>query len=227
MSPAHLANPANPRLILASSSPRRREILQAAGIEFDVEPTSVLEEHRAGESPKQFVCRMATEKAEAALQRIAQHQIAQPCAAPILGADTVVVLGKHTLGKPASAEDARRMLRLLSGKRHRVLTGLCLLFPPPAWPWPLAELRREMRVAATTVRFSKLTEEEIEQYVASGEPFDKAGGYAIQGLASKYVQEIQGCYFNVVGLPISLVYRMLKGHHPATRREPAQKSRKE
>ena len=204
MTPAHPDNAARRRLILASSSPRRREILQAAGIEFDVVPTSVLEERLPGESPEQFVCRMATEKAEAAWQRIAH-----PCAAPILGADTVVVLENETLGKPDSAEDARRMLRLLSGRQHRVLTGLCLLSPPQTWPSPLSELRREVQVASTTVQFSKLTEKEIEEYVASGEPFDKAGGYAIQGLASKYIEGIQGCYFNVVGLPISLVYQML------------------
>ena len=222
MAPAHPDHAARRRLILASSSPRRREILQAAGIEFDVVPTAVLEERLPGESPEQFVCRMATEKAEAAFERIAYPcaapvivPILVPILAPILGADTVVVLGNETLGKPDSAEDARRMLRLLSGRQHRVLTGLCLLSPPQTWPSPLSELRREVQVASTTVQFSKLTEEEIEEYVASGEPFDKAGGYAIQGLASKYIEGIQGCYFNVVGLPISLVYQILKGLHSA------------
>ena len=205
MASAEPQNAPGQRLILASASPRRREILQAAGFAFDVVETAVPEKQRDGESPEQFVCRMATEKAEAALSKIKL-----PCTAPILGADTVVVLGNQTLGKPASAEEARRMLRLLSGQQHRVLTGLCLLFPPPAWPCARAELREEVQVASTTVQFSKLTVEEIEEYVASGEPFDKAGAYGIQGLASKYIEGIQGCYFNVVGLPISLVYQMLK-----------------
>ena len=205
MASAQPQNAAGQRLILASASPRRREILRAAGFAFDVVETSVPEKQRDGESPEQFVCRMATEKAEAALS-----QIKPPGTAPILGADTVVVLGDQTLGKPASAEEARRMLRLLSGRQHRVLTGLCLLFPPPTWPCPRSELREEVQVASTTVRFSKLTEAEIEEYVASGEPLDKAGAYGIQGLASKHIEWIQGCYFNVVGLPISLVYQMLK-----------------
>ncbi len=155
------------------------------------------------------MCRMATEKAEAAA-----HRIARPSNTPILGADTVVVIGSRTLGKPASPEEARAMLRLLSGKRHQVLTGLCLLSPPSAWPCRVSRLRRETQLAATAVRFSELTEEEIEQYVASEEPFDKAGGYAIQGLASKFIEHIEGCYFNVVGLPVSLVYEMLKRFEP-------------
>ena len=212
------------RVILASASPRRREILQAAGFEFEIVPTAVREEQLPGESPEQFVCRMATEKAEAALEQIARPGTA-PIRAPILGADTVVVLGGETLGKPVSAEDARRMLRLLSGQWHRVLTGVCLLAPPQSWPSPRSELRREIQVASTNVRFSALTEEEIEEYLASGEAFDKAGGYAIQGLASKYVEEIQGCYFNVVGLPISLLYQMLQRLHSGKSMEPAQNQR--
>jgi septum formation protein len=212
----HQDNSVRRRLILASSSPRRREILQAAGFEFEVVPTSVVEERLPGESPEQFVCRMAGEKAEAALD-----WIAHPCPAPVLGADTVVVLGNETLGKPVSAEDARRMLRLLAGRQHRVLTGLCLLAPPRTWPARPSELRRETQVASTIVRFAKLTEQEIEEYVASGEPFDKAGGYAIQGLASKYVEGIEGCYFNVVGLPVALLYQMLKRLDPGTAKEPA------
>jgi len=204
MTPAHWANAAG-RFILASASPRRKEILRAAGFEFDVVETSVAETQRVGESAEDFVRRMATEKAEGAL-----HRIAHPCAMPILGADTVVVLEDQTLGKPASSDEARRMLRLLSGRQHRVLTGLCLLFPPLVWPCSRAELRKEVEVASTTVQFSKLTDEEIEEYVASGEPLDKAGAYGIQGLASKHIEWIHGCYFNVVGLPVSLVYQMLK-----------------
>ena len=192
-----------PALILASSSPRRREILLAAGMSFEVIAPDLPEIQRAGELPEEFVRRMAAEKAEAALDRITQ-----PSRVPILGADTVVVIDHHTLGKPGSTDEARTMLRLLSGKEHRVLTGLCLLAPPEVWPCPRSDLHLDIRVASTTVRFSVLTEMEIEEYVASGEPFDKAGGYAIQGLASKFVESIEGCYFNVVGLPISLVYQM-------------------
>jgi septum formation protein len=192
------------KLILASSSPRRREILLAAGIPFEVVAPSVPEVRRDGESPEQFVLRMANLKAEAALDRIAH-----PSPAPILGADTEVVIDNQTLGKPADSHEARAMLRLLSGREHRVLTGLCLLSPPAAWPCSPSELPREVQIASTLVRFSSLTDDEIEQYVSSGEPFDKAGGYGIQGLASKFIETIQGCYFNVVGLPVSLVYQML------------------
>lgn len=196
--------PSNPKLILASSSPRRREILMAAGITFDVVVPRVAEIQQQGESPELFVCRMARAKAEVVLDRIAD-----PTKAAILGADTAVVVDKQTLGKPASADEARAMLRLLSGKEHRVLTGLCLVAPPAVWPCPRSELRNEVQFASTAVRFCPLSDEEIEQYVSSGEPFDKAGGYAIQGLASKFIESIEGCYFNVVGLPVSLAYQML------------------
>jgi septum formation protein len=206
----------DPQLVLASSSPRRREILQAAGIPFEVVAPSVPEVQQEGESPERFVCRVAMEKAVAALDQIAGSSNAPLAKAPILGADTVVVIDDHTLGKPASADEARSMLRLLSGKEHRVLTGLCLLTPPRAWPCSGSELPREIQLASTVVRFSLLTEEEIEQYVSSGEPFDKAGAYGIQGLASKFIDTIQGCYFNVVGLPISLVYQMLKRFRSVT-----------
>ncbi len=199
-------------LLLASASPRRKEILEAAGIPFLVVPAAVPEVQQEGESPEQFVLRAAAEKAEAALD-----QIARPCSVPILGADTVVVVERQTLGKPVSADDARRMLQLLSGREHQVLTGLCLLDPPRQWPPVKHELGRDLRVAATKVKFCNLTAEEIEEYVATGEPFDKAGGYGIQGQASRYVEWIQGCYFNVVGLPASLVYQMLKRFYSSPR----------
>ena len=202
---------ADHKLILASSSPRRREILRTAGIAFEVVAPRVPEVLRTGESPEQFVTRVAAEKAEAVLDRIAH-----PADAPILGADTTVVIENHTLGKPGSTEEARTMLRLLSGKEHHVLTGLCLLSPPAQWPCPRSRLQSDIRVASTAVRFLELTEEEIENYVASGEPFDKAGAYAIQGLASKFIQTIRGCYFNVVGLPVSLLYQMLDRFRSAT-----------
>jgi septum formation protein len=209
------------KLILASASPRRREILEAAGIAFETLPTSVPERQKKGESARRFVSRMAAEKAEAALALLRQsHALprdisrAWPVIPPILGADTVVVVGRRTLGKPASPQDARRMLRLLSGRQHRVLTGLCLLYPsagksPRAAKWDFL-WKKETRIASTTVKFRRLTREEIEQYVATGEPLDKAGAYAIQGRASKYVEWVRGCFFNVVGLPVSLLYLMLK-----------------
>ncbi len=197
------------KIILASASPRRSEILRAAGIGFEALPTSIQERQRKGEPASKFVARMAAEKAEAARMRLPQAS-----SLPILGADTVVVLGRRTLGKPASVEQARRMLRSLSGKKHKVLTGLCLLWPasPEAARRPAQKPahKKAVRVVATTVKFCPLTEREIEQYIATREPLGKAGAYAIQGGASKFAEWVHGCYFNVVGLPVSVVYRMLK-----------------
>ena len=209
------------KIILASASPRRSEILRAAGINYKVIRTSIRERQRKGEPASKFVARMATEKAVAALAQLPE---ASPY--PILGADTVVVAGRRTLGKPASVEEARRMLRLLSGKKHTVLTGLCLLWPssqgalPGVLPGTLQKSaprparkparKKDVRVVATTVKFCRLTEREIEQYVATREPLGKAGAYAIQGGASKFAEWVHGCYFNVVGLPVSVVYLMLK-----------------
>ena len=193
------------RLILASASPRRKELLAAAGFDFQVMPVSIDEGQGTGEAAEKFVCRIAAEKARAAMA-----WIPPPRRSPVLGADTVVVLEGRTLGKPASTEEARRMLRLLSGKEHRVLTGVCLLLAMEDHAGSAAIMREDIRLASTAVRFARLSEEEIEEYVATGEPFDKAGAYAIQGRASKFVEWIQGCYFNVVGLPIALVSQMLK-----------------
>jgi septum formation protein len=177
-------------LVLASQSPRRAEILRQAGIPFVVRPADVDETPLAGETPEEYVRRLAEKKALAVV------------AAPeetILGADTTVVVAGQMLGKPADAADAARMLAALSGNCHEVLTGICL--------------RRAGVVivdcAATRVWFTRMTSREIEDYVASGEPLDKAGGYAIQGLASKFIERVEGCYFNVVGLPVALVYRHL------------------
>ena len=194
-----------PKLILASASPRRREILEAAGFDFEIVPASIAEQAHEGESPEEFVCRIAQEKA-----RACWRQLPQPGRHPVLAADTVVVVEERVLGKPASAEQARWMLQMLSGKEHRVLTGLCLVYLLPQGPASATEPTVDVRVASTAVKFSKLTESEIQEYLASGEPLDKAGAYAIQGRASKYVEWIQGCFFNVVGLPVSLLYRMLK-----------------
>ena len=177
-------------LILASQSPRRREILSNAGIPCEVRPAHVDERRVPGESAEEYVKRLAREKAEAAPES----------AAGVLGADTVVVVDDTILGKPVDAEDARRMLRLLSGREHRVLTGICLR----------RGVRAIVDVEATRVRFVALSEAEIGDYAASGEPMDKAGAYAIQGIASKFIDRIDGCYFNVVGLPVALVYKKLK-----------------
>ncbi|HLK50570.1 MAG TPA: Maf family protein [Bryobacteraceae bacterium] len=182
-------------LVLASQSPRRAEILHLAGIEFTVRPASVDETPLPHEAPAAYVSRLAEEKALA---------IAADPGDTVLGADTTVVIDGEILAKPADEADARRMLQMLSGRCHQVLTGICL--------------RRDGRLirdyASTSVWFNTLTASEIHAYVASGEPMDKAGAYAIQGLASKFIERIDGCYFNVVGLPIALVYRHLKTLQP-------------
>ena len=179
-------------LVLASQSPRRSEILRAAGFEFTVRHAAVDESPLAGERPRDYVERLAEMKARA---------VEASPEETVLGADTTVVIEGEMLGKPADDEDARRMLRLLAGRRHEVLTGICL--------------RRASAVsrdcAVTAVWFAPMSEAEIESYILSGEPMDKAGGYAIQGLASKFIERIEGCYFNVVGLPVALVYRRLTG----------------
>jgi septum formation protein len=181
-------------LILASQSPRRRELLERAGIPFQVRTANVPEQIEPGETPCQYVSRLARNKASAVSGDL------------VLGADTVVVVDEHILEKPKDADDARRMLGLLSGREHSVITGICLR-------------RGEEflnRTQETRVRFIRMSEEEIEEYVASGEPMDKAGAYAIQGLASKFIDRIEGDYCNVVGLPVSLVYTLLTGGVHAT-----------
>jgi septum formation protein len=178
-------------LILASSSPRRHELLLAAGIDHIVRPASVQELRLPEEPPCDFVMRLAREKAEAV--PASESDI-------VLGADTIVVVGGEIFGKPIDRADAVRMMSALSGRWHAVYTGIHLRGPHSS----ITE------VAETVVRFSKLSSLEIEEYTRSGEYSDKAGAYAIQGLASKFILEIRGCYQNVVGLPVSLVYRCLK-----------------
>jgi len=178
-------------LILASASPRRHELLLAAGIDHVVRAAAIPEEHRPGEPPARLVERLAEQKARA---------VPSSAADVVLGADTVVCLDDLVLGKPTDDDDARRMLRLLSGREHYVYTGICIL----------ARGRTIRDVAITGVSFERMRENEIEEYTRSGEPRDKAGAYAIQGLGSKFVRSIQGCYQNVVGLPVSLVYRYLR-----------------
>jgi septum formation protein len=175
-------------LILASASPRRAEILSNAGIPFVKKAPAGIDETPARfEEPRDYVMRLAREKAAA---------IAAGPGDVVLGADTTVVVDGEILGKPADGKDAERMVRMLSGRAHDVITGICL--------------GRVIDVAATRVWFASLSETEINEYVASGEPMDKAGAYGIQGLASKFVTRIEGCYFNVMGLPIALVYRYLR-----------------
>ncbi|HEY1802079.1 MAG TPA: Maf family protein [Terriglobales bacterium] len=181
-------------LVLASASPRRQELLRNAEISFTVHPANIPEMLLPGESPKTYAERLAREKAEAVFRLDADK-----C---VLGADTIVLVDDEVLGKPRDAADAARMLRLLSGRSHRVITGVCLL------GLGFVDVRSE----TTTVEMQELHDDEIAAYVASGEPMDKAGAYAIQGWASRWISKIEGDYFNVVGLPVSLVYRMLGEH---------------
>lgn len=178
-------------IILASQSPRRQEILARAGIPFDVRVTGVEESRRDGEDPLDYVRRLAQAKASA---------VPDAGARVVLGADTVVVAGGEILEKPADRRHAAGMLRTLSGRSHEVITGICLR----------AARRIIVDTEVTRVRFVPLTDDEIESYVATGEPMDKAGAYAIQGYASKFIDRIEGDYFNVVGLPVALVYKHLK-----------------
>lgn len=182
----------NSSWVLASSSPRRQELLKLLCSNFEVVPSQIDEAGKPGESPTQMARRLAREKA-LAVQRMRPNSV-------IIGADTVVVCGEHILGKPETAEEARLMLRKLSGRSHEVITGVCVVMGDV----------EVVDSAHTTVRFSSLTEAEIEDYLLTGEPFDKAGGYASQGQAARFVEGIEGCYFNVVGLPVSLLYRILK-----------------
>jgi septum formation protein len=183
------------KLVLASSSPRRQELLQRAGFEFEVRPSATEEVRRSGESAEDFTCRAAREKS----LDVAGSSLPGSL---VLGADTVVVIDGLILGKPADQDDAAHMLRMLSGATHRVVTGVCLVRAPGE----ILALTHE----TTMVKFRELEEAEIRDYVRSGEPVDKAGAYAIQGLASRFVTRIEGCYFNVVGLPVPIVYDLLK-----------------
>jgi septum formation protein len=178
-------------LILASTSPRRRELLTAAGIAFEVREPIADETRQAEESPIDYVLRVACDKANSI--QAAPGDI-------VLGADTIVCLLGEVLGKPRNQDDARRMLRSLSGRSHWVYTGFCLVL----------DSRSISDSVATEVVMDDLSNAEIDEYVESGEPLDKAGAYAIQGLASKFVREIRGCYQNVVGLPVSRIYRLLR-----------------
>jgi septum formation protein len=179
-------------LVLASASPRRQELLRNAGFTFEVQPAHIPENPLPGESAKDCAERLAREKALAVARR-RPHDI-------VLGADTVVVVDGQLLGKPSDAADAARMLRLLSGREHQVVTGVCIV------------VKGQPSVASETtlVTVSEVTDQEIANYVAGGEPMDKAGAYAIQGIASRWIPRIEGDYNNVVGLPVALVCGMLR-----------------
>jgi len=179
-------------LILASASPRRAELLMAAGLAFEVAPADVDERLGPSEDAGTYVRRLSVDKARATAERVPNRAV--------LGADTVVVIDHHILGKPDGTVDARRMLRILSGRTHQVLTAVTLI--------PTGSARIDTQVARTEVEFAHLDDAEIDWYVGTGEPLDKAGAYAIQGLASRFVTRISGSYTNVVGLPVALVYQM-------------------
>jgi septum formation protein len=195
-------------LVLASASPRRQELLKSAGIEFVVKPANIPEVRRDQESAQVFAERMAREKAHAVFAEVKGEYV--------LGADTVVVVAgaaggetgvspvevQRVLGKPESEGDAARMLRLLSGRKHQVITGVCLI----------GNNFEDVRSETTAVHFAALNETDIRDYILTGEPMDKAGAYAIQGAASRWISNIQGDYSNVVGLPVALVLQMLRDH---------------
>jgi septum formation protein len=204
-------------LVLASASPRRRELLTQAGFTFTVHPADIPEDPLPNEDPIAYVTRLARQKAETVFAQLSSP--AAPQVAPglaletgartgncnlstvtCLGADTTVTLDNHILGKPTDPADAARMLRLLSGRTHRVITGLAVV----------TAHHTEIAAEVTAVRFLTLSDQEIAGYVATGEPMDKAGAYAIQGRAARWIPRIQGCYFNVVGLPVSLVSTLLE-----------------
>jgi septum formation protein len=192
-----------PELILASSSPRRQELLLEIGIPFQVHAANINEDQIAGEAPVPYALRLAQEKAEAVAVQYPQSYV--------LGADTIVVIGGEVLGKPKDHADAARMLRLLSGRSHDVTTAVSLIAPSTVAPFKVAQgTLTQTRASTTKVYFRAIAEAEIQQYVAGGEPMDKAGAYAIQGGASRWTDRIEGEFSNVVGLPLSLVTEMLK-----------------
>jgi septum formation protein len=185
------------KLILASSSPRRAEVLRNAGIEFEVRLADIDETRHPGEPAADYVQRLALEKARAAVnsETSAKDFI-------VIGADTVVVNRGEILLKPDSPDDARRMLRQLSGGVHEVHTGLAVIRMPQKIERVIEEV--------TSVRFARLSDAEIDAYIETGEPFDKAGAYGIQSLGGRYVTRVEGCYFNVMGMPLGRLWATLK-----------------
>jgi septum formation protein len=194
-----------PNIILASASPRRAELLRSAAIPFTVDVADIAEDLKAGEKPVEHAERLAREKAEVVANRNPGKIV--------LGADTIVLVDDQILGKPRDPADAKRMLGLLSGRAHQVITGVAIVFLESDYR------KLETRSEKTKVFFDKLTSADIEAYIATREPMDKAGAYAIQGIASRWITKIEGDYANVVGLPVALVWEMLqKFVRPASRR---------
>ncbi|HEX3821145.1 MAG TPA: Maf family protein [Candidatus Sulfotelmatobacter sp.] len=189
-------------LVLASASPRRQELLRSAGIPFTVQPANVDETWCAGEMPRDFAERLAREKA----LKVWKTRVRDV----VLGADTIVVAGDLILGKPTDQEHAIRMLKMLSGREHCVITGIAVIGTEHALSGEAGEPRIRVASETTKVIMNEISDAEVRQYVATGEPMDKAGAYAIQGIASRWIPRIEGDYSNVVGLPVALVYRMLK-----------------
>jgi septum formation protein len=183
------------KLILASASPRRAQILRDAGISFSVLSSAIDETPYGGETPLEMVERLSGAKAELVAARAVGPAV-------LVAADTVVVLDGQILGKPRSTDDARRMLELFSGRTHSVVTGVTLIRLP--------EMDRRQFVETTLVTFAPLSSEEISRYLSTAEPYDKAGAYAIQGRAGRYIPRLEGCYFNVVGLPLARLVASLK-----------------
>jgi len=183
-----------PRIILASSSPRRADLLRSIGVEFEIAPSQVQERPHTGEAPADYITRLARAKVISIARKREQGLV--------IGADTIVVLDGKILGKPVDEMDAARMLRSLSGRWHAVMTGVAL--------YDVATRQEVADYDKTLVRFGQMNEPEIDWYVKSGEPMDKAGAYGIQGLAGLFIEEIAGNYFNVVGLPLPLVYRLAR-----------------
>lgn len=187
-------------LVLASASPRRRELLTQVGYTFRVHAAEVNEDPLPGEEPIAYVTRLARAKAEAVFGELTA-QPGDDGALAVLGADTTVTVDGQILAKPEDVGDAARMLRLLSGRSHRVITGVALV----------TAAATEVAAEVTAVRFLTLSDEEIAAYVATGEPMDKAGAYGIQGRAALWIPRIEGCYFNVMGLPLALIGQLLEG----------------
>ena len=184
----------NQRVILASASPRRRELLASIGIAFDIEPSNIPEVRGEGESPEEYVARLSREKAHAIAARRPDRWV--------IAADTTVLLGDLLLEKPEDADDARRMLAAIAGKTHIVYTGVTLEHHGRDY--------RETRVAESEVRMLPLSPEDIAWYVRTGEPLDKAGAYAVQGIGALFIEGIHGSYTNVVGLPLATLFQMLR-----------------
>lgn len=182
------------KFILASASPRRRELLASIGVAFDVLPSEVPEVHREGEAPEEYVARLSRDKAAALAARHPERWV--------IAADTTVLLGEQLLEKPVDADDAARMLATIAGRTHIVYTGVTLEHAGSGY--------RDTRVAESEVRMLPLSRAEIEWYVRTGEPMDKAGAYAVQGIGAMFIESIHGSYTNVVGLPLATLFQMMR-----------------